>query len=192
MSYALKFLMQEEADPHGLGYSFEECTAPYLSSPYLVKYHDSFVLPPIPDIPASMLVLQMDDAGKPFPIGFKPPVPITLKVLNNIAGALRYLHSKHIAHGNVGRRSVFIPDDYERLAHLGSLGFARRCAGKDAGEPGPEYLREDVKQLAKLGLEWLVGKGESADEMLARYKKTRGVPDGMSSPFLYFGLATDY
>ncbi|KAJ3055622.1 Serine/threonine-protein kinase dclk1 [Rhizophlyctis rosea] len=173
--FAFKFVQQDESDPHGLGYSFEEHTAPTLEHPSLVRHYDSQILPSTPEFPQSMIILRMDLAGKPFPpvtAESKPILQIVLLGMIDLASALAYLHKKSIAHGNINNGAVFtqfgtLPD--EVTFKLGGLSHARRCAGIDPGEPGSETLREDVQRLAELGVQWMLGRKGDIHELEERF-----------------------
>ncbi|KAJ3293620.1 hypothetical protein HK104_004316 [Borealophlyctis nickersoniae] len=182
--YAVKFIPQDETDPHGLGYSFEECTAPYLAHPNLVEHIESIVLPVSEYTPASLLVFIMKQAGKPLPPRSRPPIPRALQIVSGAGAALAYLHDLKIAHGNVGRGSLLL--DERGHVTLTSLGYARRCAGADAGEPGPELLKEDVSMLAGLGLQWLVGadQNEEIEKVAATFEGLHGIPKDLKDAFL--------
>ncbi|XP_051143711.1 L-type lectin-domain containing receptor kinase VIII.1-like [Andrographis paniculata] len=82
-----------------------------------------------------------------------------LKIVKDVAEALRYLHSRGLAHRNVKASSVFL--DVSFRAMVGDLGFVLEAAESAVNQ------RVDVFEFGVLALEVVSGRvGEGAEEVL--------------------------
>ncbi|TPX65817.1 hypothetical protein SpCBS45565_g04850 [Spizellomyces sp. 'palustris'] len=152
--YAIKFLPKDDFDP-SLQYSFESETAPHLSHPHIVRYFSSFDVPPGGTPPALAIVMElfghrlrtyMDTFGL-------PTFETALQWTRQLASALIYLQARGIRHGDVRPSNVHVDGS---IAKLVDLGMARHV-GRE-GEDPLDVLGEDVRGLARVFIEMLVGR----------------------------------
>ncbi|KAI8820715.1 kinase-like domain-containing protein [Fimicolochytrium jonesii] len=153
--FALKFLPKDDIDPN-LQYSFEAESAPHLSHPHLINYIQSYETPVSPTSPPALAIL-MELFGhrlRYFTAQFgQPTVSQAIEWAAQLASALAYLHAAGICHGDVRPANVHVDG---RTAKLMDLGTAHHVGSR--GEQGVEALDEDVRALARVVLEMVVGR----------------------------------